>query len=102
MTTTGDRSQEQIITRATAITQQCYVISCNGVGYGGVGGSLIIDPEGHVIQECGSSSFMQTAIIDFDRVRMLREKGVAGVSRPLTDFKKNSQVFSVYNKNNID
>ena len=44
MTTTGDRSQEQIITRATAITQQCYVISCNGVGYGGVGGSLIIDP----------------------------------------------------------
>ena len=99
MTTTGDRSQEQILSRATAITQQCYIISCNGVGYGGVGGSLIVDPEGHALQECGDGPFMQTATIDFDRVRMLREKGVAGVSRPLKDFQENNQNFSVYNKN---
>jgi len=102
MTTTGDRLQEQIIARATAITQQCYIVSCNGVGYGGVGGSMIVDPEGHTLQECGGSPFMQTAIIDFDRVRMLREKGVAGVSRPWKDFQQNHQSFIVYNKNNKD
>ena len=51
MTTTGDRSQEQIISQATAITQQAYVVSCNGVGFGGVGGSLIVDPDGNILQQ---------------------------------------------------
>ena len=34
MTTTGDRLHEQIISRSIAITHQCYLISCNGVGVG--------------------------------------------------------------------
>ena len=96
MTTTGDRFQESIIARATAITQQSYVVSCNGVGYGGVGGSMIVDPEGHVLQESGSGPFMQTAIIDFERVKTLREMGVAGVTFPWRDYRKNKQTFSVY------
>ena len=98
MTTTGDRSQEKLIARATAITQQCYVVSCNGVGYGGVGESMIVDPEGHALQEGGSGPFIQTAVIDFDRVRILREHGIAGVSRPWKDYRQNKQKFSVYNK----
>ena len=56
--------------------------SCNGVGYGGVGGSVIVDPDGNVLQKSGGSPFLQTAIIDFERVTMLRNQGVAGVSRP--------------------
>ena len=99
MTTTGDRPQEQVITRATAITQQCYIVSCNGVGYGGVGGSIIVDPDGNVLQKSGGGPFMQTALIDFDRVKTLRDKGVAGVSRPWKDFRQNNQTFAVYDKN---
>ena len=98
MTTTGDRKQEQIISQATAITQQCYVVSCNGVGYGGVGGSQIIDPEGAVLQENGEGACIQTTIIDFERVRKIREKGVAGVTTPLKAFRENNQSFEVYKK----
>ena len=98
MTTTADRPQEKIIARSTAITQQCYVVSCNGVGYGGVGGSLIVDPEGVVLQESGEGPYMQTAIIDFERVRLIRERGVAGVTNPLRDFNQNKQTFSIYNE----
>lgn len=98
MTTTGDRHQEKTIAKATAITQQSYLISCNGVGRGGVGGSLIIDPEGSVLQESNEGPYMQTAIIDFKRVRTTREKGVAGVTTPIKDFKQNEQKFSVYDQ----
>ena len=96
MTTTGDRKQEQIIAQATAITQQCYVVSCNGVGYGGVGGSQVIDPEGVLLQDNGEGACMQTAIIDFDRVRTIRETGIAGITTPLKTFQENSQSFAVY------
>ena len=98
MTTTGDRKQEQIISQATAITQQCYVVSCNGVGYGGVGGSQIIDPEGVVLQSNGEGPCIQTSVIDFDHVRKIREIGVAGVTKPLKAFVDNPQTFSVYKK----
>ena len=97
MTTTGDRPHEKILARATAITQQCYIISCNGVGFGGVGGSIIVDPEGSILQESGEGPYMQTAIVDFEKVRTIREKGIAGVTKPLKDFNQNKQIFSVYN-----
>ena len=96
MTTTGDRPQEKIIAQSTAIIHQAYVVSCNGVGRGGVGGSLIVDPEGVVLQESGEGPYMQTALIDFERVRYIREKGTSGVTTPLKDFRKNKQIFSVY------
>ena len=92
----GDRQQEKIIAQSTAITHQAYVVSCNGVGRGGVGGSLIVDPEGVVLQESGEGPYMQTALIDFERVRYIREKGTSGVTTPLKDFRKNKQKFSVY------
>ena len=97
MTTTGDRRQEQIISQATAIMQQSYVVSCNAVGYGGNGGSQIIDPEGNLLQNNNEGSCLQTAIIDFERVRTVRETGTACVSTPLKSFKNNKQTFNVYN-----
>ena len=96
MTTTGDRNQEKIIAQATAITQQCYLVSCNGVGFGGVGGSQIIDPEGLILQKNGEGSCIQTSIIDFQHVKKIREIGIAGVTNPFKDFKKNKQSFDVY------
>lgn len=97
MTTTGDRRQEQIVSQATAIMQQSYVVSCNAVGYGGNGGSQIIDPEGCLLQNNNEGACLQTAIIDFERVRIVREIGTAGVSTPLKTFNSNKQVFKVYN-----
>ena len=70
MTTTGDRRQEQIA-QATAIIQQSYVVSCNAVGYGGNGGSQIIDPK--MLLQNNEGACLQTAIIDFERVRIVRE-----------------------------
>ena len=98
MTTTGDRNQEKILSRATAITQQCYLVSCNGVGFGGVGGSHIIDPEGLVLQENGEGPCIQTSVIDFEHVQKIREIGTAGVTTPHKAFKNNKQSFKVYNK----
>ena len=53
---------------------------------------------GNVLQKSGGSPFLQTAVIDFERVTMLRNQGVAGVSHPWKDFRKNNQSFEVYNK----
>ena len=92
----GDRQQEKIIAQSTAITHQAYVLSCNRVGRDGVEGLLIVDPEGVVLQESGEGPYMQTALIDFERVRYIREKGTSRVPTPLKDFRKNKQIFSVY------
>ena len=100
LTSTGDRSQEQTIAKATAIVQQSYVISCNSVGFVGVGGSQIIDPEGLVLQDGGQGAMVQTAVVDFNRVRSLREAGVAGVTAPIKTFYENKQTFDVYSVEN--
>ena len=92
----GDRQQEKIIAQSTAITHQAYVLSCNRVGRDDVEGLLIVDPEGVVLQESGEGPYMQTALIDFERVRYIREKGTSRVPTPLKDFRKNKQIFSVY------
>ena len=98
MTTTGDRNQEKILSRATAISQQCYLVSCNGVGFGGVGGSHIIDPEGLILQKNGEGPCIQTSVIDFEHVQKIREMGTAGVTTPHKAFKNNKQSFKVYSK----
>ena len=92
----GDRPQEKIIAQPTAITHQAYVVFCNGVGRHGVEGLLVVDPEGVVLQESGEGPYMQTALIDFEIVRYIREKGTSRVPTPLKDFRKNKQFFSVY------
>ena len=92
----GDRQQEKIIAQSTAITHQAYVLSCNGVGRDGVEGLLVVNPEGVVLQESGEGPYMQTALIDFERVRYIRAKGTSRVTIPLKDFRKNKQIFSVY------
>ena len=72
------------------------MVSCNGVGRDGVGGSLIVDPEGVVLHKSSEGPYMQTALIDFERARYIIGKGTSGVTKPLKDFQKNKQIFSVY------
>ncbi|THB81187.1 MAG: carbon-nitrogen hydrolase family protein [Desulfobacteraceae bacterium] len=88
---TQDRVQEVIMARAAAIQNQCYVISVNGVGVNGVasggkGHSLIVDPEGHIVQEAGQLQENLIAMLDLETVQHSRDFGIAGVSRPLASF----------------
>ncbi|MBI9083364.1 MAG: carbon-nitrogen hydrolase family protein [Desulfobacterales bacterium] len=88
---TQDRKQEMVLARAAAIQNQCYVVSVNGVGVGGVGSggkgnSLIVDPEGNVLQKAGQLRENLISMVDLDNVQLARDHGVAGVSRPLASF----------------
>ena len=88
-----DRPQEKIIAQSIAITHQAFVVFRSGVGRSGVEGSLIVDPEGVVLQESGEGPYMQTDLIDFERVRYIREKGTSGEATPLKDFRKKTNFF---------
>ncbi len=88
---TQDRDQEMILARAAAIQNQCYVVSVNGlgingVGSGGKGSSLIVDPEGHIVQKAGQLQENLIAMIDLETVQRTRDYGAAGVTRPLAAF----------------
>jgi formamidase len=114
---TQDRSQEIILTRAAAIQNQCYVVSVNGLGINGVssggkGESLIVDPEGHIIQKAGQLQENLIAMVDLENVQRTRDYGIAGVSRPLASFfhekhkfEYQSQPFEqspIYNQNQLE
>jgi predicted amidohydrolase len=88
---TMDRSQEIILTRAAAIQNQCYVVGINGIGINGVGSggrgeSLIVDPEGNVVQKTGQLQENMIDMLDMEAVQRSRDYGIAGVSRPLASF----------------
>ena len=57
-----------VLTQARAIENQCFVITCNGVGggHGGefVGESLVVSPTGSIIKKLGSTQ--EIAIVDID------------------------------------
>jgi len=88
---TQDRAQEIILARAAAIQNQCYVISVNGIGINGVGSggkgqSLIVDPEGNILQKADQLQENLIAMIDLDNVQRIRDYGTTGVTRPLASF----------------
>jgi predicted amidohydrolase len=93
-TGTADRAQELILAQAAAIANQCFVVSVNGAGRGGVGRSLIVDPEGNVMQQTGQVPENMAARLDLDRVQSVRLHGTCGVSRPLASFFHEKHRFS--------
>ncbi|MBC8438667.1 MAG: ATP-binding cassette domain-containing protein [Deltaproteobacteria bacterium] len=114
---TQNRDQEIILARAAAIQNQCYVVSVNGLGVNGVssggkGKSLIVDPEGHIVQKAGQLQENLIAMVDLATVQRTRDYGIAGVSRPLASFfhekhkfEYQSQSFEqspIYNQNQLE
>ncbi|MFW2368406.1 MAG: carbon-nitrogen hydrolase family protein [Desulforhopalus sp.] len=91
---TQDRRQEILLSQAAAIQNQCYIVGVNGVGGGGIGGSLIVDPEGVVVQQAGQVKENLISMLDLDHVQSIRDHGVAGVSRPLASFLHEDHSFS--------
>ncbi len=88
MTTTADRSGEEVLVRATAIFTQSYLLSVNGLGKGGVGNSLAVGPEGEVITEAGQAEVALPLLISTERLRQVREMGSFGSNKILKEYLK--------------
>jgi predicted amidohydrolase len=85
MTTTSDRAQELVLTRANAIVNQIYVLSVNAAAPG-VGQSLVVDPEGRVRVDAGRAPEVLTDVIDLDDVTRVRTYGTAALNRMWSQF----------------
>jgi predicted amidohydrolase len=96
LTTTIDRDVELSIVRATAATNQCFMVDINGAGDGGNGRSIICGPAGDVLHQCGPSEELVPLEIDLDRVRRYREVGLRGLGQPLKSFRDSKVQFPVY------
>jgi len=89
-TFTSDRTQELIMARANAISNQLYLFNINGLGVGGIGQSIFVDPEGRILQTSGEAEIIMTEIIDLDHTARVREYGTMGqcqIWKALANFK---------------
>ena len=82
LTTTRDRDMELICARANAWTNQLYIVNVNAADPAGVGGSVIVDPEGIVRQQAGSGEEVLIDTLDLDTVTRVRSYGTFGLNRP--------------------
>lgn len=88
-TTTADRAQEVVLTRANAIANQMFVISVNCAGPVGTGRSLLVDPEGgERVQAAGASETVLSDVIDLDAVGVVRTHGTVGLNRVWQPFRE--------------
>lgn len=86
-TTTPDRPQEVVLARANSIVNQVFTVSVNTAGPVGRGCSLVVDPEGAVLQETYDAApgvLFQT--LDLTAVQRVREVGTAGTNRMWSQF----------------
>lgn len=97
-TYTSDRSQEIILAQAAAISNQLYFFNLNGLGVGGVGRSVFVDPQGRVLQTSGEAALIMTEVIDLDMVSRAREYGTLGTSQVWKDLGNFSGEFPLYAK----
>lgn len=96
MTPTSDRELELVLCRANAIFNQAYFVSVNGVGTWGGGRSLIVDPDGRILQEAGTNQTIMTEMIDLDHTTRTREYGTLGLAQSLKQLRDSRQTFPVY------
>ncbi|SHJ76564.1 Predicted amidohydrolase [Palleronia salina] len=98
LTGTTDREAEISIAKATAAQFQCYVIDVNGLGAGGVGRSLVVDPAATVLHQSAGQEDMFPIEVDLDMVRRQRETGLKGLGQVLKSFRDRAADFSVYDR----
>jgi predicted amidohydrolase len=87
-TGTSDRDQEVVLARANAIVNQVFVVNVNMGGRPGPGRSVIVDPEGHLLQLAGDGEEYQTDVLDLDAVTKIREHGTVGLNRMWAQLEK--------------
>jgi predicted amidohydrolase len=96
MTPTVDRELEMVLSQSSAITNQCYFIDINGVGPWGGGRSMIVDPDGRVLQQTGTQETILTEMLDLDRVTLAREYGNLGLTQTLKQMRDSNITFPQY------
>lgn len=99
LTGTTDRDAELAIARATAAQFQCYVFDVNGLGAGGVGRSVVVDPAALVLHQSAGQEDMFPIEVDLDLVRRQRETGIRGLGQVLKSFRDRDADFPVYDRN---
>ncbi|SFR68382.1 formamidase [Agromyces sp. CF514] len=82
LTTTRDREMEVVMARANAFANQVFVVNLNGSAPSGVGESVLVDPEGTILQHASDGEEVLFAVLDLDRVSQVREYGTFGLNRP--------------------
>ncbi len=83
LTRTSDRDAEIVVARANAIVNQVYLVNVNAASPVGNGRSVVVDPEGTIRYEAGAAEEVVTALVDFDAVAVVRERGSFGLNRLL-------------------
>ncbi len=101
MTPTSDRALELVMMQANAIFNQCYLVSVNGVGPYGGGRSLIVDPDGRVLQQAGDHETILTETLDLDHVTRTREYGTIGLAQTLKQLRDSGIAFPVYQNGSV-
>jgi formamidase len=96
LTGTVDRSAELIIEQSHAILNQCYMINTNTAPTTGAGRSILIDPNGRILQQAGTPDLILTEMIDLDLVRQVRELGSIGLNQHLKQLRDFEGQFPVY------
>lgn len=96
MTNTIDRDVELAIARASAATNQCYVVDINVAGNLGVGQSVICGPGGEVIHQAGVGREIIAFEVDFGHLRRCRARGWQGLSQALKSFRDNPVIYPAY------
>ena len=83
LTPTSDRAVEIVVARANAYVNQLFLVNVNAAAPVGNGRSVVVDPEGTVLYEAGGGEEVVTAVVDFDAVALVRERGAFGLNRML-------------------
>ncbi len=98
LTATSDRTLELVLSQANAIFNQCYFVDVNGIGPWGGGRSLIVDPDGRVLQQAGENDVVMTEILDLERVHRTREFGTLGLCQTWKQLRDFRGEFPIYQK----
>lgn len=101
LTPTSDRELELVMCRANALFNQLYFISVNGIGTWGGGRSIIVNPDGRVVQEASTNQTILTEIIDLDHTVRTREYGTLGLAQTLKQLRDSGHHFPVYEDGNL-
>lgn len=97
-----DRPADLAVAQAAGAMFQSYVFHINGLGVGGNGQSLIVDPAGRIIHQALTAEVFLPVEIDLDVVRRQRERGLMGLGQPIKSFRDNTHHFSVYDRKGFD
>ncbi len=81
LTTTRDREMEVVMSRANAFVNQVFVVNVNAADPSGVGESVIVDPEGTIMQRARGGEEVLYGVLDLDRVMQVRRYGTFGINR---------------------